>query len=114
MLLLAPRTQVSPLALVSLVLRTSLQKPARHVARLLLRADAAVVAIREVTAPQERSGPSRRRLRSLPLCRRTSGDAKRTSCSRFRTQVFNDDLADAFHRWCPGLMPAMDEQPLTA
>jgi hypothetical protein len=39
---------------------------------------------------------------------------ERTSVLQVRTQVLNDDLADAFHRWYPGLMPAMDEQPLTA
>jgi len=44
----------------------------------------------------------------------SSRSEERTSVLQVRTQVLNDDLADAFHRWYPGLMPAMDEQPLTA
>lgn len=33
---------------------------------------------------------------------------------QIRTQVLNDDLAGTFHRWYPGLMPTIDEQPLAS
>ena len=33
---------------------------------------------------------------------------------QIRTQVLNEDLAGTFRRWYPGLMPAVDEQPLAA
>jgi hypothetical protein len=33
---------------------------------------------------------------------------------QIRTQVLNEDLADTFRRWYPGLMPAVDEQALAA
>jgi hypothetical protein len=33
---------------------------------------------------------------------------------QIRTQVLNNDLHDNFRRWYPGLMPAVDQQPLAA
>ncbi|MGO9794317.1 MAG: ISKra4 family transposase, partial [Solirubrobacteraceae bacterium] len=33
---------------------------------------------------------------------------------QIRTQVINEDLHNTFRRWYPGLMPAIDEQPLAA
>ena len=33
---------------------------------------------------------------------------------QIRTQVLNDDLRGTFQRWYPGLMPAVNEQPLAA
>jgi hypothetical protein len=33
---------------------------------------------------------------------------------QIRTQVINEDLHSTFRRWYPGLMPAIDEQPLAA
>jgi hypothetical protein len=88
-----------------------------------VRAETIAAANEHLLGLYRRSFSSVRRIRRQPGHQQTDGqetaDALVTTWSAPpapspHPSAQREDLADAFDRWYPGLMPAMDEQPLTA